>query len=187
MTMIAISRAIGPVPIDCVISEKHNSEIEIAEIPIETGSRITDHAFVLPKRVTLEIADRNAVTTFNALVTLQESRVPFTLITGLKVYKNMLISRIDPERDKDSARILRGTADLQEVVIVATAYTPDEGGRANGEPGGRNSTRHARLSRERAGDTTTADRVSETSQRGDVDVSTAVEDKTILQRIFSSE
>ncbi|EYR81380.1 phage baseplate protein [Shinella sp. DD12] len=167
MSAIAFSRLIGPVPVDCVISEKHESDIEITEIPIESGARITDHAFVLPKRVVLDIANDNAAAAYNAFVAFQSTRVPFQLVTGLSLYRNMLIKRLTADRDKDSARILRCTVELQEIIIVSTGYTTDTSGRTSGEPGGKDSTRSTRLSKELSGDTTTGDRVTETIQRGD--------------------
>jgi hypothetical protein len=183
MTAIGFSRAIGPVPVNCVVSEKHQSDLEITEIPIETGARITDHAFVLPKRIVLDTASANAAASFNALVAFQESRVPFSLVTGLKVYSSMLIKRIDADRDKDTARILRCTAEIQEIIVVGTAYTEDPNGRTSGQPGGKDSTRSSLLSKERSGDQTTADRVTNTTQLGDTGTNT-VTDQSLLKQVF---
>ena len=52
MTIIAFSKTIGPVPIDCILSEDHSSEVDITSNPIETGSEVNDHAFIRPKQVT---------------------------------------------------------------------------------------------------------------------------------------
>lgn len=190
MPAIAFSRAIGPVPIDCIVSEKHESDIEITEIPIETGARITDHAFVLPKKVTLDIATSNAAASYNALVGFQESRVPFTLVTDLSIYNSMLIRRISAERDATFSTILRCTADLQEIIIVGTATVADPEGQktSTGEPGGTNSTKSAGASPERAGDAVTADRATGTVQRGDAATTTvpAQEDRSILSRTFAN-
>lgn len=166
MVAIAFSRAIGPVPIQCVIREKPISELEITEIPVEFGAAITDHAYPLPKKVTLEIADNGGAATFNALVRFQESRVPFTLVTGLSVFQNMLIKRIEPDRDKDFSTTFRATVDLQEVIIVDTARAAGDGPEG-GKPGGEKSTKAANPSKERAGDAATADRASGPVQRGD--------------------
>lgn len=168
MPAIAFSRAIGPVPIDCVVSEKHESDIEITEIPIETGSRITDHAFVLPKKVSLDVANENAAASYNALVGFQETRVPFTLVTGLTVYNNMLIRRISAERDKTFSQVLRCSVDLQEIIIVETSTVADpEGNNQEGADG-----RKSKLSRDRSGDSTTGDRTTGTDQRGDTGTKT---------------
>lgn len=179
MPAIAFSRAIGPVPIDCVIAENHSSEIEVTEIPIETGARITDHAYVLPKRVSLDIADKNAAAAYNALVRLQESRAPFTMVTGLFVYTNMLIKRLDATRDKFTSKVLQCTADLQEIIIVGTAYTA-----APGSVAGANSSTTPGVSSSQSADAVTADRASDTTLRGDSATSTTTNDSSILSQVF---
>lgn len=186
MSAIAFSRLIGPVPVDCVISEKHESDLEIAEIPIESGARITDHAFVLPKRVVLDIANDNAAAAYNAFVAFQSTRVPFQLVTGLSLYSNMLIKRLSADRDKDSAKILRCTVELQEIIIVSTGYAADTSGRTNGQPGGKDSTKSSRLTKELTGDTVTGDRVTETIQRGDTGFEnvTTTDDTSLIKSMF---
>ena len=167
MSVIAFSRAVGPVPIDCVLSEDHSSEIEVTEIPIETGARITDHAYVLPKRVTLEVADVNAAATYNALVRLQESRAPFTVVTGLFVYTNMLIRSLNATRDKFTSKILQCTADLQEIIIVGTAFTA-----APGSLLGSLGSMTPGISSTQSKDAVTSDRATATVLRGDSAVAT---------------
>jgi hypothetical protein len=186
MSIIAFSSTIGPVPISCVLSEKHESRIEISEIPIETGAKITDHAYVMPKRVTLDVADANAAATFNALVQFQESRVPFVLVTGLSVYRNMLIRSIDADRDATFSAVLRCKAELQEAIIVDTAYAASEAGDGKGgNPGGAKSTKAATPAKGRAGDAATADRASGPVQRGDAPAAaTTPQDQSILKSIL---
>lgn len=120
MSVIVYSPAIGPVKIDVVIAEDHTSEIEITSNPIENGSEVNDHAYLAPKQVSFEIASSEAAATYQALVRFQESRVPFTLVTGLMLYRNMLIKSISAKRDKRTSRILGGTIQMQEVIIVST-------------------------------------------------------------------
>ena len=178
MPAIAFNRSIGPVQIDCVLAENHTSEIEITEIPIETGARITDHAYVLPKQLTLDIADANAAGAYNALVRLQESRAPFTVVTGLFVYTNMLIKRLDAVRDKTTAKILQCVCDLQEIIIVGTAYAA-----APGSVTGANSSTTPGVSSAQSADAVTADRSADTTLRGDTSTS-SVSDTSVLSRIF---
>lgn len=192
MTAIAFNRAIGPVPISCIVREKPLSELEITEIPVEFGAVITDHAYPLPKKVTLEIVDAGAAATFDALVRFQERRQPFTLVTGLSVFQNMLIKRIEPDRDKDFSTVLRATVDLQEIIIVDTAYaTADPDGQAPdaGKPGGEKSTKAARPTKGRAGDAATADRASGTVQRGDQSAKTVepARSQSILHSLIGGE
>jgi len=176
MAAILFSGAIGPIPVSVVLTESHQSTLGITENPIETGAKITDHAYVEPKRLTLEFADANAALTYNTLVRFQESRVPFSIVSGLYVYTNMLIKALKADRDDSFSRILKGSAELQEVIIVETAYaSADQNSQPsdNGKPGGTKSSKSAAPSKGRAGDAATKNRVSGSVQRGDAPAKTA--------------
>lgn len=122
MTCILVSRSIGGVFVDVVISEEHTASMEIAEHPVESGAKISDHAWRMPYTVRLEsvVDSTRAVAAYQQLLAVQERAEPFSLVTGLKVYSNMLIREIVATRDKEHARILKFEAELQEVVIVNT-------------------------------------------------------------------
>lgn len=187
MTIIAFSSVIGPVPISCVLSEDHSSTIEITGNPIETGAEVNDHAYIKPKEVTLDIADANAALTYNAIVRFQESRVPFYLVTGLRLYKDMLVQSIDAYRDKDNSKILKATIYLREVIIVSTATgsasssgttssasssgTGSTGG-DKAKPGGANSRKAVTPSKQSATTPSVANRTSGTNTRGTVPAKT---------------
>ena len=149
------SPAVGPVPIDVIISERHESVLEMTDVPIEGSANATDHAYALPDRVTIEVASETAAATFQALRAWQKARVPFTIVTGLEIYDDMLIEAIRPERDKTFSQVFRGQIDLKQVIIVETAYVPagaggSQAGLGAGLPGGQNSIRAAALSASRA-------------------------------------
>lgn len=190
MSVIAFSPNVGPIRFDCVISEDHVSEIEITGNPIETGAEVNDHAYVKPKQVTLDVADNNAALIYNALVRFQETRIPFFMITGLTLYKNMLIQSIDAKRDKTTSRILRATIVLREVIIVSTGTAPagSSGSGTQSRAGGSNSRGARTPSREASTNPVTADRAGGTVSRGDtpsVSVPPA-QNRSILSRVFSS-
>ena len=187
MSVIAFSPNVGPIRFDCVISEEHTSETEITGNPIETGSEINDHAYVKPKQVTLEVADSNAALTYNALVRFQESRIPFFMMTGLTLYRNMLIQSIDATRDKDTSRILRATIILREAIIVSTGVAASSSdSSSNARPGSPNSRRSVTPSQNTATDTVTSDRTSSTVIRGDMPVQTVPkpQSQSLLKGLF---
>lgn len=187
MAIIAFSSAIGPIPIDCIIRESPSSELDVTEIPIESGAKVTDHALVLPKKITLEIGDSNGAATYAALVALQETREPFTVISGLTVIPNMLIKRINADRDAQYSNVLKGTVDLQEIVIVSTAYASDPNGDSTGtrgKAGGKNSTRAAPSDSSRAAGIA-AERSTGTVQRGDAGVTTTTANQSIASSLFN--
>lgn len=182
VSIIAFSSAVGPVPIDVIIKETHNSSLEITEIPIEDGSRITDHAFKLPKKLSLDTASGNAAATYNALVAFQVSRVPFTVVSGFFIYTNMLIKDLSADRDKDFTTVLRCRAELQEILIVSTAYAADTSGATDSTSNSKSTSTTAK----NAGDPATADRVAGTTDRGDTGTTTTSTDTdSTLHRIFN--
>lgn len=192
MPAIAFSRLLGPVPLDVVLTEAHQTEIGITSNPIETGAEVNDHAYVMPKRVTLEFADADATATFNALVAFQETRIPFILVTGLAIYRNMLIKSLSVDRDKDQSRILRGSAECQEVIIVGTSFAPTSDANAfaqAGVPGLKSAVPSSTIAR----DVNTAVRAAGVVARGDSPVSaaplvgnsvTAAFNRSVVGRIF---
>lgn len=188
MSAIAFNRLIGPIPINVVVSEDHTSEIEITSNPIETGAEVNDHSYVMPKRVTLECASAYAAAVYNSMVKFQETRIPFVLVTGLSVYRNMLIKSINATRDFEFSRILKCTVDLQEIIIVDTTFAASQAGTdapPSGEPGGVKSSLSAKVTPTRALDAQTADRVSGIVQRGDQPFKTVTLPKTMLAPVFA--
>lgn len=120
MSIIVANRSIGALQIDAVISENHESLMVITDNPVEQGSNVNDHAYVEPKRVTLDIANNNAADSYTDLLRIQASRQPLTIVTGLVVYTNMLIESINATRDKRTSRILSAQVSFKEVIIVGT-------------------------------------------------------------------
>lgn len=149
-TAVVVSKSLGTIALSVVLSEEHSSELEIARSPIEGGADIVDHAYVRPKTLRLEaaigVATQVSAVDFSnffyasgsstgatdpqslkfvqeswaALVKLQEDRKPFSIVSGLQVYNNMLIRRLSCRRDATNSLVLQFTADLQEIKIVDT-------------------------------------------------------------------
>lgn len=155
MSIIFYNSRIGPVPLSVILKEGHSSSLGITELPIETGAKITDHSYVEPKRLELEFADRFAALTYIALVKFQETRIPFLIIAGLNIYKSMLIKDLRAERDSITSCVLKGSALLQEVIMVSTAKTQAEGGGSKAAGNGKSDSQP------------TKDRTDGTTTRGD--------------------
>jgi hypothetical protein len=122
MTCILLSRDIGGVFIDVVISENHTSEMEIAKHPVERGAEISDHAWRKGRSVAVEglIDQGRAFSSFQALHALQDKVSLFTLVTGLKVYPNMICRSVEAERNAEYGRVLKFTATCEEIILVET-------------------------------------------------------------------
>ncbi len=137
MSNITILRSIGGLTFDGVFREDHESTLTVTDNPVETGVVVSDHAFMMPARVTINAgvsdtplhlldgdayvaAVRRSQRAYELLVALQTAAEPFDVQTGLLLYKNMVVLTLRAGQDAASAGVLDFTAVLREVQIVNT-------------------------------------------------------------------
>jgi len=144
---IRTEKSIGGIQLDAVISESHTNEVSLTSNPVEFGAEITDNAVTQPKKVNIlaqvsdtpmglaafgqivdlvtglfgtsttdNITRSNAA--YNAIIQLQEEREPIEIQTRLKLYTDMVITKVTTIQDKDTSRIARMSIDLQQVIIT---------------------------------------------------------------------
>lgn len=122
-------RSIGGILMDVTVEESHTDELEITEHPVEQGAAVTDHAYVKPSTVTIKAGvsdasnkatagDKRSAAVYNALLKLQGTREPFDVVTGKRVYKNMLIKSLAVTTDQTTENVLSVTAELQQIIIA---------------------------------------------------------------------
>ena len=136
--VVAISRSLGPIPVDVVLQEEHHARLTITRNPVEFGADVTDHAYVEPKELRLwgiigptsgraGIVNGQPATRvssgYQEIVALQESREPFDIVTGLDLYEDMLIEAVDVTRHKDNAGVLEFYAHCRQVIIVEGTHS----------------------------------------------------------------
>jgi hypothetical protein len=129
--------SIGGYVFDAVLSTQHESTLSITSHPVESGAAISDHSYVNPAQVTLQIAMSDvahpigdqfsggrsrSVTAYQLLLQLQEQRIPLQLTTRLKSYSNMLVQSISAPDDVKTFHALRATVVLKEI-FSATVET----------------------------------------------------------------
>lgn len=174
MSLFALSRTIGPIPVDVIVREQHESDITITTNPVEFGAAVSDHAYVEPKKLMLDAVMASRVgpaavgAAYQSLLRLQELREPFDVITGLTLYRNMLIERLTVNRDSRMATVLYFTAELREVIIVDTETTEGEGKsedpqKAQGQKG---KTNQSGLSKNKSTDANSQARTTATTESG---------------------
>lgn len=125
------SRQIGTLIPDVVVREAQRDEMVITDHPVEIGAAISDHAFLRPVEVEMQIGWSDSTggyvgyarDAYDELVALQRQREPFTLTTGSRRYTNMLISSISLQKDEKTENISAITVRLREVIIVSTQTT----------------------------------------------------------------
>lgn len=140
---------IGSVEFDATIAENHDYSSTITQFPVENGGVISDHIFKQPIRLTLEVlasdspltnspnpfvVAANNVSTFfsfnssstrsNAiyedLLRLYENRQIFTVVSRLRLYKNMAITSISIPVDSGTGQGLRFRIEMMQVIFATT-------------------------------------------------------------------
>jgi hypothetical protein len=122
---------------DAVMRLEHAQELTATKHPIQTGASLTDHAYLQPARVILEVAmsdvmDRVApnlftsnssksVSAFQTMLDVQAGRQPITLVTRLKTYNNMLILDHRAVEDHTTVRGARMMLRLEQIFVAALA------------------------------------------------------------------
>ncbi|MDR0489703.1 MAG: hypothetical protein LBH28_00455 [Oscillospiraceae bacterium] len=130
--------SIGGLVFDAVLKTDHTSKLTATSHPIENGANITDHAFIDPAEISIEIGmtDCNGVGVsddmFKSLQDLQKSRDPLTVVTRFKTYKNMLIMSMSVPDDFTTMNALKAMLMLREIPVVGTA-TVEVSERASGQ------------------------------------------------------
>jgi hypothetical protein len=116
-------RSIATFDMMVVLRESGTDTLEITRHPVQDGSSITDHAFVQPKQLEMEVVFGNTEArtikeTYQKLLDLQASALPFDVVTGKRAYKNMLFASISNTTDSENENVLSLSFSLQEIRIV---------------------------------------------------------------------
>jgi Dit-like phage tail protein len=121
---------------DAVFRVSHRSELRLTEHPIQTGSNLVDHAYALPKYVTVEAGMSDAmalyksgvytsgnksVSAYQLLEKIQGLRIPITLTTRLETYTNMLIEFLSAEDTVRTRFGLKTEIRLRQLILGTVA------------------------------------------------------------------
>lgn len=116
-------RAVGPFNATITVEESSKDDLEITQHPVQQGASITDHAYVKPSTVSLKVmwndTDAPLSETYANLLALQSSRVPFDVVTGKRVYRNMLMKALSLTTDALTENVLNINMELQEIIITS--------------------------------------------------------------------
>jgi hypothetical protein len=148
--------------IDVSVAENHSVLADVQSHPIEDGSEITDHVIIKPRRLTIEgtitdtpsgaiavlapltgIINRFAgsprsIEAFNTIEGYIVAKKLFDVVTGLKVYKNMIIRSFNVPKRAIMGRALNFVMELIQIEIVSgsvVAVTTLDGAAPDAEVG----------------------------------------------------
>lgn len=124
---------------DAVPLLEHTQEIVKTSHPVQTGANITDHSYVLPAKVVLEVrmsdaldsftsglwsgAGSKSVSAYQTLLAIQQSRVPIQVTTRLRTYTNMLITSLFSPDTHDTRYGLKGLVTFEEILTASVTVS----------------------------------------------------------------
>lgn len=134
---------IGELELDLTISENHEFNTKVTDYPIEKGGNVSDHIINDPVRLSvvgfvtntpikvfgreesfrefgLKFIANRVQESFTLLTDMREVKEPFTVVTGLKVYRNMFFKSLIFPRNRGTGDTLRFTALLKRLRKAAT-------------------------------------------------------------------
>lgn len=120
-------RSLGGLAFDVVVHESETATLRVTDHQIESGASISDHAYMEPKEVELEVgqgsinSEGDPIEMLNTLRALQEKREPVEVYTGKTYYPTMLITGIMVTTDRTTEHVLMATVRCREVRIVETS------------------------------------------------------------------
>lgn len=120
--------AVAGVVLDAVLTEDHAYNSRVTNYPIESGLIISDHIINEPDtlQITGVVSDtplnflapfNNSINAFNTLVEIHNRRERITVVTGIKVYTDMVITSLQVPRNVQSGQSLTFVIDLQKVIL----------------------------------------------------------------------
>lgn len=137
--------SIGGITVDAAVREVHDTECDITDYPVEADTDKTDHVQMRPESLMIEgvITDTpvtlsviNAATglvetamsylgkssrskdAYDKLCELQKKREPFQVVTGLKVYNNMILKNLHVPRTAQTGNAIHFTARLRQILVA---------------------------------------------------------------------
>lgn len=124
-TPLSSNRSIGEFTSQVTIEERHMDELEVTDHPVDQGATISDHAFKKPASLMIKAqwADSEAddiESIYSKLLQLQSGVTLMSIVTGKRIYNNMLIVALAVDTDKLKENILDVTMNCREVIRVSS-------------------------------------------------------------------
>ena len=124
---------------DTIIRTNHERRAVTTKNPIQTGAAVTDHIYIVPARLVIEVAMSDSMTSFTlgqfsdsssrstsaylTLVSLMNQRGTVSVSTRLQQYDNMAITGIESSEDVKNAYGLRARVTLEELLFASVEST----------------------------------------------------------------
>lgn len=122
LAYFAPSRLIGDFSAYIVTDEKSRDSLEITENPVQAGAAITDHAFLKPSELAMQVflkqdSEETLQDLYQSFLELQRERIPVSVTTGKRVFENLLLKEIEQTTNYQTENVLALSLVFREIII----------------------------------------------------------------------
>ena len=128
---ITPKRFLGPITALVTFEERGTDKTTITRHPVELGASITDHAYQEPASVEIRAGATNSSADaggdegyvaglYQQVLALQQSRQPFSIQTGKRLYPDMLIESLELTTDERTEAALALVIVCTQIILVQT-------------------------------------------------------------------
>lgn len=134
--LVYVKTNVGGFFFDAFLQVTHTGSITVTEHPVETGASVSDHSYVNPNTLEMQIGmsdvatsivagqftssdtSSRSVAAYMVLDELMRQRIPMQVVTRLKVYSNMIITDISVPDDYLTLFGLKATVSFREIIVA---------------------------------------------------------------------
>ncbi len=103
--------------------ERGRDAVEITENPVQSGADLTDHAFVKPSEVSLQVVlypteEETLQDLYSNIIELLRARIPISVSTGKRFYENLLLKEVEQVTDETSENVLALNLVFREIILA---------------------------------------------------------------------
>ena len=127
---------------DAEMEVAHEQRIEKTVHPVQTGASISDHAYIIPARLVLDVGMSDAidayyspstwsgsmsksVSAYLTMLALQFSRIPLSISTRLRTYTSMIIVSLAPRDTYKTITGLRMRIEFEQIFVADVFQSTD--------------------------------------------------------------
>lgn len=119
---------VGVIAIDATLSEDHEYTARVTSFPVENGELVSDHIINEPEKLNLVglvtdtplnilLGFNRSITAFNRLIDIHRNKEIVTVVTGIKVYTNMVMTSLNVPRDLSTGQSLTFNMQFQKIIL----------------------------------------------------------------------
>lgn len=122
---------VGGVFLDATLSEDHEYSSRVTNYPVEDGRSFSDHIINDPVRVSITgvVSDtplailssfNRSIDAFNRLIQIHENKQRITVVTGIKIYTDMVMTSLSIPKNVATGQSLTFSIQLQKILLDNT-------------------------------------------------------------------